>query len=302
MGKGGGQEPTFRAGFVSLLGRPNVGKSTLLNRLMGEKLAPVSPRPQTTWGNIKGIYNGEGVQIAFVDTPGLHDPRDGLGRYMVRSALASLEDADLAYWMVEPAPPCEREGGISRRIEEAGVPTLVLINKIDTIPKESLLPVMQAYTRLLPKGETIPISALHGEGIEALLERTVELLPESPLLFPADILTDQYERFVVRDFIREKVFRLTQEEIPYSSAVKIEEMKEREKGPLYVKATIFVERESQKAILVGKKGAMVKRIGQTARREIENFLDCRVYLELRIGVRKKWRKDPASLREFGYPL
>ena len=290
-----------RSGFVSLAGEPNVGKSTLLNRLIGEDLAIISPKPQTTWQVVRGILTTERGQVIFVDTPGIHQSRDVLGSYMVTAARSANFDADLVFWMVD----CRKDLDLSEQFFLDHLPprspAFLLLNKVDLIPRLRLLPLIERIQGRYPFKEIVPISALKGENLDRLMELTWKYLPPGPLLFPPDQLSDQPEREIVKEFIREQVFILTHQEIPYSTAVMIEEMRERtERKKLYISAIIFVERKSQKGILVGKKGAMIKRIGTAARDRIENLLGVPVYLELRVKIRDEWRKKKSSLKEFGF--
>ncbi len=290
-----------RSGFVSLAGEPNVGKSTLLNRLIGEDLAIISPKPQTTWQVVRGILTTERGQAIFVDTPGIHQSRDILGSYMVTAARSANFDADLVFWMVD----CRKDLVLSEQVFLDHLPdrspAFLLLNKVDLIPRLHLLPMIERIQGRYPFKEIVPISALKGENLDRLMELTWKYLPPGPLLFPSDQLSDQPEREIVKEFIREQVFLLTHQEIPYSTAVMIEEMREQtERKKLYISAIIFVERKSQKGILVGKKGAMVKRIGIAARDRIESLLGVPVYLELRVKVRDEWRKKRSSLKEFGF--
>jgi GTPase len=290
-----------RSGFVSLAGEPNVGKSTLLNRLIGEDLAIISPKPQTTWQVVRGILTTERGQVIFVDTPGIHQSRDVLGSYMVTAARSANFDADLVFWMVD----CRKDLDLSEQFFldhlPARSPAFLLLNKVDLIPRLRLLPLIERIQGRYPFKEIVPISGLKGENLDRLMELTWKYLPPGPLLFPPDQLSDQPEREIVKEFIREQVFLLTHQEIPYSTAVMIEEMRERtERKKLYISAIVFVERKSQKGILVGKKGAMIKKIGTAARDRIENLLGVPVYLELRVKIRDEWRKKKSSLKEFGF--
>ncbi|MDD5555941.1 MAG: GTPase Era [bacterium] len=290
----------MKFGFVAIAGRPNVGKSTLLNRLVGQKVAIVTPKPQTTRDAVRGILTTPEAQIVFIDTPGLHVPRDVLGRYMLRAARRSLGEADLVYLMVEPEPAGAAARGIAGPLRGARAPVFLLVNKVDAVPKETLLPVIESYRGLLPFREIIPISARTGDGTDRLVERTVALLPEGEKIFPDDLLSDQPTRFVVGELIREKVFDAVREEIPYGTAVRMEGMRERDDGLTEVRATIIVERESQKGILIGKGGSMIRRIGTAARAEIEEFLGARVFLDLRVKVMRDWKRDEGGLRKAGY--
>jgi len=292
-----------RSGFVSLAGEPNVGKSTLLNRLIGEDLAIISPKPQTTWQVVRGILTTERGQVIFVDTPGIHQSRDVLGSYMVTAARSANFDADLVFWMVD----CRKDLDLSEQFFLEHLPThspaFLLLNKVDLIPRLHLLPLIERIQGRYPFKEIVPVSALKGENLDRLMELTWKYLPPGPLLFPSDQISDQPECEIVKEFIREQVFLLTHQEIPYSTAVKIEEMRERtERKKLFISAIIFVERKSQKGILVGKKGAMIKRIGTAARSRIESLLGVPVYLELRVKVRDEWRKKKSSLKEFGFDI
>ncbi len=290
----------MKFGFVALIGRPNVGKSTLLNRLVGQKLAIVTPKPQTTRDAIRGILTRPDAQIVFLDTPGLHVPRDPLGRYMVRCAQRSSGDADLACLMVEPAAAADADCASLALLRGCRSPLFLLINKTDTVRKEALLPVIESDRGLLPFREIIPLSARTGDGVERLLRAAIGFLPEGEKLFPDDFLSDQPTRFAVGEMIREKVFSFLHQEVPYGTAVRMEGMKDREDGVTVVTATIVAERESHKGRLVGRGGAMIKRIGTAARRDIEEFLGRRVFLDLRVRVVKDWKRDEELLRKLGY--
>ena len=292
----------FKSGFISLIGRPNVGKSTLLNLLLGEKIAIISDKPQTTRNRILGIKNHPAGQIIFLDTPGIHRARSRLNQSMVKVALETYKEVDGVCFMIEADRPDNEENdfilGTLKKVEK---PVFLVINKIDLIPKSELLPIMERYSRSRGFFQIIPISALLGEGAEVLLSELLKVLPEGPRLFPEDMITDLPERFLVAELIREKVFRLTREEIPYATAVTVENFKEREeKNLIVIEATIHVERESQKGILIGERGKMLKEIGRLAREEIEALLGAKVFLELWVKVEKNWREDPAALRRLGY--
>jgi GTP-binding protein Era len=292
----------FKSGFISLIGRPNVGKSTLLNLLLGEKIAIISDKPQTTRNRILAIKNHPGGQIIFLDTPGIHRAKSRLNQSMVKVALATYNEVDGVCFMIEADHPDNDENDfILETLKKVERPVFLVINKIDLIPKSALLPIMERYSRLRPFVQIIPISALLGDGAEVLLGELLKVLPEGPKLFPEDMITDLPERFLVAELIREKVFQLTREEIPYATAVDVEDFKEREeKNLIVIKATIQVERESQKGILIGEKGQMLKEIGRLARQEIEALLGAKVYLELWVKVEKNWREDPRALRRLGY--
>jgi len=295
----------FRAGFVCLFGRPNVGKSTLLNRLVGEKLAIVSPRPQTTRTRITGIKNGPNWQVVFVDTPGLTEARGPLGRLMARTVRRSVEEVDLVCLLT---PADKKPGGIDEDLLKslAGfrAPVFCCFTKADLVrPKTRLLPLIEACRRQYPFSEVLPISAVDGTNCERLLELITAALPEHPAYFPPDTLTDQPETFFVAEVVREKIFRFTHEEIPYACAVRVEELVERPgDARLYIRASIFVEQVSQRGILIGRGGAMLKMIGSAARRELEAFFGVPVYLELKVEVRRNWRRDERALRELGFML
>ncbi len=289
----------FKSGFVSIIGRPNTGKSTLLNAFLGEKISIVSKRPQTTRNVIRGVKNVPGGQIVFLDTPGIHKGRGALSSYMLREAMNSIKDVDALLFLVEPAPPTEGDLAIIKALKKTHAPVILCINKIDTIKRPALLPVIEAFKPLYDFFEIIPVSALKGMGTDLLIKTLLGVLPEGPPFFPEDMVTDQPERFMVAEMVREKVFRLTRQEIPYSTAVVVEEFDE---GPklIAIRAVINVERDSQKGIIIGSRGAMLKKIGTLARREIERFLGTKVYLELFVRVKKDWTTNERSLREFGY--
>ncbi len=292
----------FKAGFISILGRPNVGKSTLFNRILGDKIAIVTEKPQTTRNRILGIKNVEGGQFIFLDTPGLHEGRSELNRRMVRTAIASGQDADILIFIIEASSPLvEKDRQMIESLKGSnGVPFLA-INKIDLVKKETLLPIIDQYQRLHPFHKIIPISATTGEGVDILLDEILEVLPESPPYFPEDMITDQTERFLVSEIIREKVIQQSYQEIPYSTAVTIEEFKEHpERNLVVIKGTICVERNSQKKILIGKGGQKLRKIGETARKEVEAFLKSRVFLELWVSVEKDWTHNPRALSRLGY--
>lgn len=296
---------TFRAGFVCLFGRPNVGKSTLLNRLVGEKLAIVSPRPQTTRTRITGIKNGPGWQVVFVDTPGLTEGGGPLSEFMVKTVHRSLEEVDLVCLLVPAtATPGELDEGPLKALAGFRGPVFCCLTKADLVrPKTRLLPLIEACRRQYPFSEVLPISAVDGTNCDRLLELAVKVLPEHPAYFPPDTLTDQPETFFVAEVVREKIFQFTHQEIPYACAVRVEELTERQGEPrLYIRASIFVEQVSQRGILIGRGGAMLKKIGSAARRDLEAFFGIPVYLELKVEVRRRWRRDGRALRELGFML
>jgi GTP-binding protein Era len=289
------------SGFVAIVGRPNVGKSTLLNQLLGEKIAIVTPKPQTTRNQIKGIKTTENAQIVFLDTPGIHRAHSLMNKRMVETALKALKEVDTVLWLIDAREALRREDeDIARTLEESRTPTLILLNKIDLISKGKLLPLMERCAALLPEREIIPISALKGENIDLLLDTIIRHLPEGPRYYPEGDVTDQTERFIASEIIREKIFLLTREEIPYATAVTIDEFTEKEeKNLIVIKATIYTERESHKPILIGKKGSMLKEVGRQAREELELLLGCKIFLELFVKVHTGWTQDPHALTEFG---
>jgi GTP-binding protein Era len=292
----------FKAGFISILGRPNVGKSTLFNRILGDKIAIVTKKPQTTRNRILGVKNVEGGQFIFLDTPGLHEGRLELNQRMVRTAISSGRDADILIFIIEASSPLvEKDQQMIKSLEGSkGVPFLA-INKIDLVKRETLLPIIDQYQRLRPFYKIIPVSAITGEGVAILLNEIMKVLPESPPYFPDDMITDQTERFLVSEIIREKVIQQSYQEIPYSTAVTIEEFKEHpERNLLVIKGTIHVERDSQKKIVIGKGGQKLRKIGEAARKEVEAFLETRVFLELWVSVEKDWTHDPRALNRLGY--
>jgi len=293
----------FKSGFISILGRPNVGKSTLFNRLLGDKIAIIAEKPQTTRNRILGIKHVEGGQLIFLDTPGIHPGRSELSQRMVRTAIASGRDADVLLFLIEAASPLvEKDQQMIESLTGSKGVSFLVINKMDLVKRKNLLPIMDQYQKLHPFKEIIPISAVTGEGIDILLEEILRVLPESPPYYPEDMVTDQTERFWVSEMIREKVIHQTYQEIPYSTAVTIEEFREHsEKNLVVIKATIHVERDSQKKILIGKGGEKMRRIGEAARKEAEAFLGTRVFLELWVTVERNWTQNPQALNRLGYP-
>jgi GTP-binding protein Era len=294
------QSKDFRSGYVSIIGRPNVGKSTLLNTVLGEKVAIVTPRPQTTRNRIIGIRTVADAQIVFIDTPGIHKPKHKLGETMVRTALDALNDVDVVLFMIEPHEFKKGEHASVSLLKTVRSPVLLVINKIDTVKKQELLPVIDYFKGLYTFKEIIPISAVKKDGVAVLLKKIREYLPAGPMYYPDDLITDQLERFMAAEIVREKIIDLTKEELPYSVAVEVVRWKEREDGLVSISCNIYVERESQKAIIIGKKGAMMKAIGTAARFDIERLLDTKVFLELWVKVKKDWRDDDQLLRELGY--
>jgi GTP-binding protein Era len=292
---------SFKCGFISIVGRPNVGKSTLFNRILGEKIAIVASKPQTTRTRILGIKHTDEGQLIFIDTPGFHEGGTELNHRMVRTAIASGQDADILFFIIEaPSPQEEKDRQLIKSLGNTGI-SLLVINKIDLVKKGTLLLLIDRYQRLHPFREIIPVSALTGEGIDILLSETLKYLPESPPYYPEDMITDQTERFWVSEIVREKVILHSYQEIPYSVAVTIDDYKENaQKNLVVIKATIHVERDSQKKILIGKGGQKLKEIGEEARKEVEAFLGSRVFLELWVNVEKRWTQDPRALTRLGY--
>ena len=290
-----------RAGFVALVGRPNVGKSTLLNRIMGRKLAIVTPKPQTTRHRILGVETRANAQFLFVDTPGLHQPHNLMGERMVKTARQSLADADVALWVIDAiAGIVAEDRTLAGELANVKQPVVVALNKLDRVPRARLLELSHQLGELLPGKHVVPVSALYGANVDELLRTVEQHLPESPPLFPADVQTDLPERFFAAEIVREQLLLATHEEVPYQSAVRIESFEEREgKDLVVIAATILVARTSQRAIVLGEKGARIKHIGQHARHELERFLGVRVYLELHVKVDDKWFTKVHTLGELG---
>ena len=295
-------EVSFKSGFVSIIGAPNVGKSTLLNHLIGQKIAIVSPKPQTTRNRILGIKTTVDYQIIFLDTPGIHQARSDINLALVRTALSPLETVDLILFVVEAHEPENADNDyVLEALHRVGTNVLLVINKTDRVRPEALSRVMASSEGRYPFKGAVPISALHGSGVDDLLAWIVDLLPAGPAYYPHDTVTDLSERFICAEIIREKILHLTSEEVPYAVAVTVASFKEDpERNLIHIQADIHVERPSQKAILIGKGGTMLRRIGQQARLDMENLLGARVFLEIFVRIQKKWRKDPRALREFGY--
>lgn len=293
----------IKSGFITLIGRPNVGKSTLMNRVIGQKIAITSNKPQTTRNRIQTIYNDERGQMIFVDTPGIHKAKNKLGEYMVSVAERTFDDVDLILWLVEATTFMGAgEKHIAEQLKKAHAPVILIINKIDKLEKEELLPVIDTYKDVLPFAEIIPVSALDGENIEHMKDVIFEHLEEGPMFYEEDVLTDQPERQIVAELIREKALRLLSDEIPHGIAVSVESMKKRKNNRKFIdiEATIICERDSHKGIIIGKQGAMLKKIGTNARKDIEDFLQKRVDLRLWVKVKKDWRDSDFLLKNFGY--
>jgi len=291
----------FHSGFAAVVGRPNVGKSTLLNALIGQKIAIVSDKPQTTRNTIQGVLTTERAQIVFLDTPGIHKPLHKLGEYMVQSALNSLSEVDVVLWLVEMGNWTKADDHILRQLEAVRQPLILVANKADLVPRDKRSEFLSLLAAKRDFAEVIPVSALTGENLGSLVDLLIGFLPEGPKYYPDDWLTDHPERFVFAEFIREEILKLTEEEVPHSVAVDVEEVKEDPaKNLVRIRASIYVERDSQKGILIGKGGSMLKAIGTGARQQIEALLGAQVFLELWVKVKKDWRNKPGALREFGY--
>lgn len=295
-------EANYKSGFVSIIGRPNVGKSTFLNRVIGQKIAIMSDKPQTTRNKIQGVYTQDDAQIVFIDTPGIHKPKHKLGDFMMKVAQNTLKEVDLVLFMINAKEGLGKgDEFIIEKLKETNTPVYLVINKIDEVHPDDLLPVMETYKSLFPFKEIIPISALQGNNVETLLAQIKQFLPEGPQYYPADQVTDHPERFIVAELIREKVLHLTREEVPHSIAVAIDSMKKRPNGDIVdIQATIVVERDSQKGIVIGKQGKVLKEVGQKARLDIEALLGSKVFLELWVKVQKDWRNKQSQLRDFGF--
>ena len=295
-------QQSFKSGYVSIIGEPNVGKSTLLNGMMGEKLAIVTPKPQTTRNRIMGIVTTEGYQLIFLDTPGIVAPKYLLHDEMVKAAYRAIKDADLIIYMVDgiQLPPVLEARILNRIRETESRKVFLVINKIDLIEAPVLLPIIAQYRGKFPFVEIVPISAQNSGDVLRLRDLIVTHLPTGPLYFPDDQISDLPDRFFVAETVREKVFLRTQQEIPYASGVTVEEFKHRSNGKIYIRAIIYTERLSQKRILIGDRGNMIKQIGRLAREEIEQFLNASVFLELQVYVKEDWRRDVRKLRDMGY--
>jgi GTP-binding protein Era len=290
----------FRSGYVAISGRPNVGKSTFLNAAMGMKLSIVTEKPQTTRNRIIGVKNVPGAQIVFFDTPGIHRPKHGLGSHMVKEARSAIKDVDLVLFMVEPRKPTKDDEKLVRTFRDIGKPVFLLVNKADTVKPGELLPVIKSYTDLLSFDEVFPISALRGEGVDEVLEHVARHLPEGEPFYPEDMFTENAERFLVAELIREKVMLLTHDEVPHSTAVEVAEWRERPGEKIFISANIYVEKDGQKGIIIGKRGERLRRIGSESRSDIEALLDSGVFLELFVKVKKDWRTKKSVLTELGF--
>ncbi len=299
------EDQAFRSGYVSIIGAPNVGKSTLLNAFLGQKLAIVTPKPQTTRNQIRGIVTTDTHQIVFVDTPGLMDPKYRLQSEMVRTAYGALRDADIVLFIVDGANRnVDTENQILNRLQKTqAAKKILVINKVDLVDKPTILPVFDEFSRQLDFDEMIPISAKTSDGVELLLGQVKSLLPPGPQYFPEDQLSDLPERFFISETVREKIMLITKREVPYSTAVVVEEFQKRQKRNgdeiLYIRAIVYTEKQTQKQIIIGKAGKLIKRVGELARSDIERFLDKKVFLELYVTVKSDWRRDVRKLKELG---
>lgn len=296
-------EQKFKSGFVTLVGRPNVGKSTLMNRIIGQKIAITSNKPQTTRKRIQTVYHDDRGQIVFLDTPGIHKAKNKLGEFMVNAAESTFKEVDLVLWLVEATTYIgQGERHIAQELKKSSAPVILVMNKIDKVRKDELLECMNAYKDILDFAEMVPVSAQNGENVDDLIETMFSYLEEGPQFYDEDTITDQPVRQIVAELIREKALRLLQDEIPHGIAVSIDSMKERPGKNLFydIDATIVCERDSHKGIIIGKQGAMLKRIGTAARKEIEDFLEAKVNLKLWVKVKKDWRDSDFLLKNFGF--
>lgn len=294
---------TTKSGFVGIIGLPNVGKSTLLNQLLGTKVSIVSPKPQTTRFNIRGVLTRDNFQIVFVDTPGIHDAKSLFNQLMVKEALNALQEVDIILWVMDVTHRIPEEEKILDLIKKANKPAILVLNKIDLIKKQELLPIIDYFSKLHDFHAIIPISALKNDGLDRVLDELVKLLPEGPFYYESHQVTDLPLNLLIAEIIREKIFLLTYQEIPYSTAVKVEEIKEEpEKNLLYIQATIFIERDSQKGIIIGKGGRMLKKIGTLAREELEFLLGKKIYLDLWVKALKDWRERETYIRRIAIPF
>ncbi|CAH1706045.1 maturation of 16S RNA and assembly of 30S ribosomal subunit GTPase [Lactobacillus delbrueckii subsp. delbrueckii] len=295
-----GQTSKHKSGFVALIGRPNVGKSTLMNRLIGQKVAITSAKPQTTRNKISGIYTEDDMQVVFVDTPGIFKSHSDLDEYMDKASLSSLKDVDLVMFMVDAKEAGKGEEYVAGLLKDLDIPVFLVINKIDQVHPNDLLPIIDSYQAVGKFAEFLPISARQGNGVDDLLKTLKDYLPEGPQYYASDEVTDRPEYFVVAEMIREQILRLTDQEVPHSTAVWVDQMNQRINGKLQIDATIFVEKDGQKRIIIGQRGSMIKQIGMRSRKEIENLLGEKVNLKLWVKVRRDWRQDPAFLKSIGY--
>ncbi len=298
-------ENVKKAGFATIIGRPNVGKSTLMNRMIGQKIAITSYKPQTTRTQIRTIYTDDRGQIVFLDTPGIHQSRTRLGEYMVKAAESTLREVDVVLWLVEPkAKPAEEDLSILELVKATKTPVILVVNKTDTVKKEQILPVISVYTEDMEYAAVIPVSARTGDGVEDLMQNIFDLLPEGQPFYDEDMVTTETEREIACEIVREKALRLLQEEVPHGIAVTIESMKYRKSRSkdriCDIEASIICEKDSHKGIIIGKGGAMLRKIGTAARTDIENMLQSRVNLKLFVKVRRDWKDNELQMKNFGY--
>ncbi len=290
----------YKSGFVAVIGRPNVGKSTLINKIIGQKVAITSDKPQTTRSRIQCILTHDDAQIIFLDTPGIHKPKFKLGEYMLKAAEGTLKEVDAIFFVIDAT---EKFGGgekyILERLEATTKPVILVVNKVDLIDREKLLPILAEYSTRRDFAAVVPISAADGTNVEELIEEAKKFLPEGVQYYPADMVTDQPERLIIAELIREKLLHATQDEVPHSIAVDLEEFTTRDNGTIFIRATIYVERDSQKGILIGKGGAMLKKVGAAARPEIEMLIGTKVFLDLWVKVKRDWRNSLGALQSFG---
>lgn len=295
------EKSTFKSGFVAVVGRPNVGKSTLINYIIKQKVSIVSDKAQTTRNRILCIHTDDECQIVFLDTPGIHKPKHKLGQFMDEAAYQSLKDIDAVLFLVSGN---EKKGPgdmfVLDKVKDAGVPVFLIINKVDLMSKEEILHKIAEYSQLYPFAQIIPISALEGDNVDAVLDELKNILQEGPKYFPDDMITDQPERLLVAEIVREKLFLCMRDEVPHAIAVYVEEMKPRGKHKVYIRLTVYVERESQKRIVIGKQGSVLKEVGEQARQEIENLLGSSVFLDIWVKVKRDWRNKASALSELGY--
>ncbi|MFE0503376.1 GTPase Era [Peribacillus butanolivorans] len=292
----------YKSGFISIIGRPNVGKSTFLNRVIGQKIAIMSDKPQTTRNKVQGVLTQNDSQMIFIDTPGIHKPKHKLGDFMMKVATNTLKEVDLILFMINATEGYGRgDEFIIEKLQTVKTPVFLVVNKIDAMHPDDLLPIIEKYQKLYPFAAVVPISALEGNNVDTLLEQIKGHLPEGPQFYPADQVTDHPERFIISELVREKVLHLTREEIPHSVAVVIDSIKKMDNSDtINVMATIVVERDSQKGIVIGKQGKMLKEVGSRARVDIENLLGSKVFLELWVKVQKDWRNKASQLRDYGF--
>lgn len=293
----------FKSGFVTIIGRPNVGKSTLLNYIMGEKLSIVSSRPQTTRNNIQTVLTGDDFQMVFVDTPGLHKPRHKLGEYMVKVATDALKEVDVVLFLANPGEGISKADEIILdQLRETKVPVYLVLNKIDENTKERVAENLKAYGDFFPFKEIIPISALKGKNVDTLIDIIKKELPEGPQYYPKEMITDVQEKFIISETVREKALRLLSEEVPHGIAIDIIQMKKSQNGTYHIEVDMLCEKDSHKGIIIGKNGQTLRKIGEYSRMDLEKFLNAKVNLKIWVKVRKEWRDNPMLLKELGYKM